>query len=76
MYSEIPFHRNASQLMKEAFAATFFRTFRISNFFLQVAEQQLQVCIGMSEWTIYAISIVTKINVLTKQPAERESGSH
>lgn len=69
-------HRNGSQLLKAAFAAAFLLAFRISNLILQAAEEQLQVCVGMTEWTIYAISIATKINVLTKQPAEEEGQGH
>lgn len=69
-------HSNGSQLIKAAFAAAFFLAFRISNLILQAAEEQLQVCVGTTEWTIYAISVVTKINVLTKQPAEKEGQGH
>lgn len=56
--------------MKAAFAAAFFLASRIGNLILQAVEEQLQVCVGMTEWTIYVI------NVLTKHPAEKEGQVH
>lgn len=68
--------RNGSQLIKAAFAEAFLLASRISNLILQAAKEQLQACVGMTEWAIYARSSVTEINALRNEPAEKESGSH
>jgi len=70
------FCRNGSQLIKAAFAEAFLLASRISNLILQASEEQLQACIGMTEWAIYARSSATEINVLTNKPAEKEGQSH
>lgn len=70
------FCRNGSQLIKAAFAEAFLLASRISNLILQAAKEQLQACVGMTEWAIYARSSVTEINVLRNEPAEKESRGH
>lgn len=61
--------RNGSRLIKTAFAEAFVLGSKISKLILQAAEEQLQVCIRMTERANYARSNTTEINVLTNEPA-------